>query len=356
MNKTHIVGKRWNKNHVQPVNQKVVERTDATLTQSYTCSFKLPTTETESIIVFGDIEGHDNLFESTVQHIKHDQQMNNVSYVFLGDIYDYAKPHKTISQVLDILDVLNVEQQTPFNDETKEIDVIRAFRKLWKQKQLKCYSKYNIQYMHSKPKQSSIKESEYLFILGNKEVIFIQELITSERITKKGNVFTVPADYKRKHKKPGEDDIKHTEYEFTPNELNVMFTYISLCHNYALINETLFIHCYLNYKLFAEDCKVKRIIAGHSKGYGHFVDSNFENVDIYINDLTGIANINEVDNRIVITESQIIHNFNDNFKPVLEKLKFQESEDQDITYLEKHPLSTDDTDYDDNKTSSNSDS
>ena len=296
MSKTRIIAKRWNKN----------DTPSDTPIQTYICSFKLPTTKSESIIVFGDIEGHDNIFDSTVQHIKREQNQ----FVFLGDIYDYAKPHKTISQVLDILTVLHVPLQTPFNDETKEIEVIRAFRKLWKQKQLKSYSKYNIQYMHSKPKQSSIKDSTHLFILGNKEVIFVQELITSERITKQGNAFIVPADYKRKHKKPGEDDIKHTDYEFTPDELNTMFTYISLCHNYAIINDTLFIHCYLNYKLFAEDNKIKRVIAGHSKGYGHFVDNNYPNIDVYINDLTGIANITDVDNRIVITESEILHTFN----------------------------------------------
>ena len=272
-----------------------------------------------------------------------------MKYIFLGDLYDYAKPKESISQISQILNALNVDINYPFTNESKEIDIIRAYRKLWKLKQLKSYSKFNIQYLHSKPKPVDIQTENYLFILGNKEVIFIQEIITSEKITKKDNVFIVPADYKRKHKKPGESDVKHTDYNFTVEELNIMYNYLSLCYNYVIIDNTLFIHCYINYKLFMNDnLKIKRIISGHSKGYGHFIDSDFKDVEIYILDLTGIDDY--VNNYMILTNSTIQHTFNDNFKPVLEKLTWSPNIDQTIVKLSNiHPLankqSTDDYDY-----------
>lgn len=354
MNKTHLVTHSWNRNvRTSPPSPHTAttSKPQSPQVENYTCDFNFPQSGRDLIYVFGDIEGYDNIFDSTVSTIKAVDH-ESTSFVFLGDLYDYAKPHKSIQQVSDILDSLKIERQYPFNDDTKEIEVIRAFRKLWKQKQLKCYSKYNIQYLHSKPKQTSIKDSHNLFILGNKEVIFVQELITSERITKKDNIFIVPADYKRKHKKPGQEDIKHTDYNFTVNELNTMYTYITLCHNYAIINKTLFIHCYINYKLFTDN-DIDCIIAGHSKGYGRFTDDDFKNKDIYIVDLTGVDDV--VNNYIIIGYNKIKHCFNDNFKPVLEKLKFYPTNDPLIKITIHHPLSRHEEESSPHSSSSNDD-
>lgn len=305
--------------------------------EDYSCKFSLPSNSEEKVYIFGDIEGHNNIFESTIETINSTIKNENNKYIFLGDIYDYAKPKESISQVSQILSALNIESNYPFNEETKEIDVIRAFRKLWKTKQLKCYSKYNIQYLHSKPKRVNISSERYLFILGNKEVIFIQEIITSERISKNNEYFVVPADYKRKKRLPGEPEIKHTEYNFTVEELNIMYSYLSLCYNFAVIDGYMFIHCYINYKLFMNDLisrEIKHIISGHSKGYGHFIDSDFKKVDVYILDLTGI--VDNVNNYMTLTKEGVKYNYNSNFKPVLEKLSFHpQMENIDIT---SHPM------------------
>ena len=332
---TKVVAKAWPRKNNTTKKQTSNVTVNTAVQEPYTCSFSLPKSDSELTYIFGDIEGYNNIFASTLNKIEDTISNDLINYVFLGDIYDYAKPHETISMVDKLLSTLNIERNNIFNNDTKEIDVIRAFRKLWKQKQLKCYSKFNIQYLHSKPKQSSIKNPKCLFIIGNKEVIFIQEIITSERITKKDDIFIVPADYKRKYKKPGQSTIKHTEYDFSINELNIMYSYLLHCHNYAIINKTLFIHCYINYKLF-QDIGVNRIVAGHSKGYGRFIDDDFKGIDIYILDLTGIED--NVNNYMVLSQSKLKHSFNSNFKPVLEKLKYCVSEDPEVINLDQHPL------------------
>ena len=318
--------------------------------EEYVSLFKLPATDDERCYLFGDIEGQDNIFNSTIEIINKTINNVNTSYVFLGDIYDYAKPHESINMVKQILTLMDINIVQMFNKDTKEIDVIRAYRKLWKLKQLKSYSKYNIQYLHSKPKRTSINNPRCLFIMGNKEVIFVQEIITSERITKINDEFIVPADYKRKHKKPGQDDIKHTDYHFTTDEFNIMYTYITCCNNYAIIDSTLFIHCYINYKMFNDMKYIDRVISGHSKGYGKFIDDTFNDITIYIIDLTGIDY--NVSNYMIMNSKTIVHDLNDNFKPVLDKLKYGSDIDYNVKLLDHHPLINKDMLSDDDKNSS----
>ena len=277
--------------------------------------------------VFGDIEGFEPLFTSTMNTIEANKHDPNVKFIFLGDVYDYNKSTVCIEQIGQILNALDIPIKHIFTRQSKEIEVIRLFRKLWKVKQMKCYSKFHIQYVHSKLKPEIVDSNEkVIFILGNKETIFVREIITSEKIMKSNDGFIVPTDYHRKHKRPDQPDIKHIEYLFTINQLNVMYTYLMLAHNYAIIDDKMFIHCYINYKTFDESVKnsVKHVVAGHSKGYGHFIDSEFEDVDIFIVDLTGTEGI--ANNFMTIEDETFTHNFNDNFKPYLEKLQFVPTE------------------------------
>ena len=295
----------------------------------------IQTLKNDKTYIFGDIEGDENLFASTVGTISTAQ---NERFIFLGDLYDYTKPNETISMIGTILNALGVEILQPFNEQSREIDIIRAYRKLWKIKQMKAYSKFNIQYLHSKLKREQLEPNfKYLFILGNKEVIFVQEIITCEHMTKKApNTFQVPADYKFKHVEEGREPIKHTNYLFTTEQLNIMFSYLSLCINYALIDETIYIHCYINYKHVKDDIPpVKRIISGHSKGYGKFADTDFPGVNIYLCDLTGLIN-NNLNNYIINDHDTIIYNFNDNIKPCLNKISF-DIDDDVVVSIDENP-------------------
>ena len=306
-------------------NSTIVNETNKILSyQTNNVIFKLPNNTnntTNETYIFGDIEGNKKLFDSTIETIHKTKDNENVNYVFLGDLYDYNAPSETILTVEKIMNELNIPINPLFNENTKEIDVIRSFRKLWKNKQMKCYSKYNIQYVHSKLKPENIYNSKWLFILGNKEIIFVQEIITSEHITKtEEGLFNVPADYKMPDKQN-----KHTDYKFSYHELNVMYSFITICNNYAVIDKTLFIHCYLNYKSFNNEMKtnIKHIISGHSKGYGHFIDTEFKNIDIYIVDLTHYETTeNEsIVNYMYMTSSGINYHFNKITKPKLKKIE-----------------------------------
>jgi len=312
-------------NRIQATRRTPTTASDSINSEQFRCNFKIQQPNQKTYI-FGDIEGNNKLFHSTLNIIHETKNNDNINYIFLGDLYDYNSPSESIAIIEKIMSELNIPINPTFNNETKEIDVIRSFRKLWKLKQMKCYSKFNIQYIHSKLKPETIPNSKYLFILGNKEIIFVQEIITSEHITKSSDsVFNVPADYKYKHKKPGRADVKHTEYKFTIHQLNTLYSFIMLCNNYAIINKTLFIHCYINYKTFNDNIKqkIKYVISGHSKGYGHFIDSEFKGVEIYIVDLTNqeTNNEEEINNYITLTSSGVNYSFNNIIKPKLEKLE-----------------------------------
>ena len=296
--------------------------------------FSLTDSET---YIFGDIEGDETLFNSTMSILESNYSDPNSRFVFLGDLYDYDKPNTTISMISKILQRLNVPIPNIFSEETKEIEIIRVYRKLWKLKQMKAYSKFNIQYLHYKLKPEHIEPFKHLFILGNKEVIFVQELIACEHISKlPDNSFSVPAEYKFKHVEEGRDPIKRTNYVFNHEELNIMHAYISNCFNFAVVDETLYIHCYINYKHFKDSINVNRVISGHSKGYGRFVDSEFPGIDIYICDLTGLSKENNQSigsqpiNYLLNDKGKIIYNYNINFKPRLDKIELNTDEDVQI--------------------------
>ena len=86
--------------------------------------------------IFGDIEGNKKLFNSTIETLTDNIIDENCKFIFLGDLYDYDKPNETISMINDIMNMLNIPIINVFNELTREIDIIRSFRKLWKNKQM----------------------------------------------------------------------------------------------------------------------------------------------------------------------------------------------------------------------------
>ena len=75
--------------------------------------------------------------------------------------------------------------------------------------------------------------------------------------------------------------------------------------------------------MFSDEQKkvIKKIMSGHSKGYGCYTDTDFETVDVFIIDLTGVKDNNKLENYMLIKGNTIQYNFNNNFKPILKKLK-----------------------------------
>lgn len=284
------------------------------------------------VYIFGDIEGNKCIFNSTISIIRSALQNKKSKFIFLGDIYDYRRPNETIEQIKFILSLFNIPLNNIFNEESSELSIIRTFRALWKLKELKFYKKKCIQYLYSLPHPDKLKQnynqlSMPIFLFGNKEVIFIQEIIECQHITKSNLSFTVPANYIRKYTTTDTNgelheagSVKHTIYNFTIEELNIMYTYLSLCQNYFISGNKLYIHCYFNYKLFLKaNYKFDYIISGHSKGYGKFKDSQFPLSTIIINDLTGLEQENLV-NCVTLNGTKFNTSYNPTFKPPLTQL------------------------------------
>lgn len=286
--------------------------------------------------IFGDIEGDIKPYQSTIECLT--KHFNNNRFIFLGDIYDFEKSDASIGMIENILsyffpikedaiinyvNMMNKERnETSFsptfdNEEITmktldSIHIIRLFRKLWKEKSLKsCQTKQNKQqYWKSLPKNDAPKYFKYLFIFGNKEVEFIYDLINSKKITKitKGNGetrFMVSVDYFDSRT----NEHKETIRVYTYHQLNIMFNYLSCCFNYYLDGTTLYTHCYVNHTKFS---KIDIVVSGHNKGYGKFIDTKYNDVIIYLVDLSGN---NENINNYIIQRNGQFQLFNDNINP-----------------------------------------
>lgn len=245
--------------------------------------------------IFGDIEGNVEIFKNTNKCIL--KNWNNAKFIFLGDIYTPENLQASICMVKLLLSYFYKPKNFITND-SEPLDVIRIFRKLWKDKGLKSYSTKYKQYWRSVPKKEKILNSggdgncdgdgddnfKCRFIFGNKEIEFLYDILNSKNITKlkytNGNTyFHVPVKYLNTKTKNEEDVIRIYSYD----QLNIMYNYLSNCHNYLIENRTLYIHCYFNCSKIND---VDNVIAGHNKGYGKFKDSRYEKIAIYIIDLT----------------------------------------------------------------------
>ena len=258
--------------------------------------------------IFGDIEASTQLFTSTMNIIKTHAQHPSSRFIFLGDIYDYRNPSVSIQQIQMILTELNLPLLFPFNTHTKPENIQRRFKELYTKKQLHCYKRNHPQYLNTIPNEHDTANAtnKITFLFGNKEIAFCQDIAHNGTLTKVSkHMRTMRVKYHATINK-----IEERTYTFTVFELNTLFTYISLCRNYLIDGRCLYIHCYMNYRMFRHIQSFPFIISGHSKSYGKFQDSEFPESVIYINDLTNSTNPNPI-NCITLKAST----FNTSYNP-----------------------------------------
>ena len=238
--------------------------------------------------IFGDIEGNITLFESTINTIESHPLSR---FIFLGDIYDYKNTEISIQHIQIILTSLGASLLFPFTSLSTVQDVQQRFKRLFMKKQLYCYKTAHPQYLTSVPKEPrSINGKRFIFLFGNKETAFCLD------VAYKGTIAKIN---------------KHTWSMSVTFEWNVMYTYLMLCHNYYIDgHNNLFIHCYLNYKLFRPLKTHSVVVSGHSKAYGMFRDDEFPETMIYINDLTKLSTSSSINNYMTIRECKFDASYN----------------------------------------------
>jgi hypothetical protein len=261
--------------------------------------------------IFGDIEGNETIYENTIKCISNN--LDNNRFIFLGDIYNFENSTESIKMIENIISYFYQPQKVIFEHD-EPVNVIRLFRSIWKSKNLKCCQTNYKQYWKSRPKNNLPNNSsdfKCLFIYGNKEVEFLYDIVNSKKVSKivdenneiKFSVLTKYLDTQEKNEK----EITRI---YSINELNVMYNYLSNCYNYYIENNILYTHCYFNNVKF-DDIKV--VVSGHNKGYGRFIDTRYENLIVYIVDLT--FHNEQLNNYITCDDNYNFELFNDMLLP-----------------------------------------
>lgn len=234
--------------------------------------------------IFGDIEGNVEIYGNTVECIQ--KNWESGKFIFLGDIYTSENLQTSIDMVKNLTSYFFQHENVITND-SEPLYIIRVFRKIWKDKGLKSYNTTYRQYWRSVPKKEKQLENnfKYKFIFGNKEIEFLSDLLNSKNISKIKYIndevyFHVPIKYLNTKTKNEEE----TTRIYSCNQLNIMYNYLSNCHNYFIEHKTLYTHCYFNCNKIKD---IEIVVAGHNKGYGKFRDARYEKkITIYIVDLT----------------------------------------------------------------------
>ena len=236
--------------------------------------------------IFGDIEGNVEIFKNTINCIS--RNLVNGKFIFLGDIYTSENLRVSIDMVKKLTSYFFQHEDIITND-SEPLDIIRVFRKIWKDKGLKSYNTTYKQYWRSVPKKGKELENnfKYKFIFGNKEIEFLSDILNSKNISKikqkdkndDDTYFHIPIKYLNTKTK-NEEEVTRL---YSCSQLNIMYNYLSNCHNYFIEHKTLYTHCYFNCNKIKN---IENVVAGHNKGYGKFRDSRYEKMTIYIVDLT----------------------------------------------------------------------
>ena len=284
--------------------------------------------------IIGDIEGNVEIFQQTLTFIN-----NNISttsrFIFLGDIHNCLNETTTIEHIKQILYSFNDHLPSIFeNGELKQFitkdttndEIKNMFRVIWFKNELNKLDQLHMDHYKYKPNviEQFDKEFKVEFILGNKEVAFLRDMIESKipneideskneskNETKDGettelkehrtfiNNFTVPIrsmmgaileNYYNEDTNEAINDFttdnitysvinksayKGTRYTvkgkrtLTNEQLNIMYCYLSLCRMYILLDDILITHSYRSTKMFSN---INLTICGHSKAYGLFKD------------------------------------------------------------------------------------
>lgn len=253
------------------------------------------------MFVIGDIEDSDIAFFDALTCIDmiNKTEFDYLKLLFLGDIYTSKNPSMSIKRIEMIFIKLRIPIVHYIDEKFSELErtgeEIYEYCNNIKNKFDEIYDIQNIDLYSTSNKFKHIKEIErildrdkenrkrFIFLLGNKEIDLIRDLhgITSMNII--NGDFVSNFTYFDKHKKY-EITIK-----FTIHEVNVLINYLLYCSHVFITENILMTHIYTNARLLIKAKKIeniKKVIAGHNRCFGRFIDTDHENLEIYILDIS----------------------------------------------------------------------
>ena len=271
----------------------------------------------ESFYVVGDIEDNDEAFNDAIEciRLRHDKRI-----VFLGDIYTSTDRSKSIAHIAEILWRLQIPIENfvdvtfdPSNHTTEEIrdfcyKIKLQFDKLYEAQYMSLYTNSNKLKSCDKLKELAARDTAYrndkvIFILGNKEC----NLITDMHEISSLNI--LDGKFSGRYTYSFHQEIHRCEIAFTLPEINILLTYLSKAVHFHILNETLFMHIYASARYLMKTLKlphIKRIVAGHNRCFGRYVDPANAKIGIYMMDKSH-ENPNTVKNYALVQGDNIIY-------------------------------------------------
>lgn len=154
--------------------------------------------------------------------------------------------------------------------------------------------------------------SSPIFIFGNKEIGFILQFIKCSRINVNNNKCIVMY-HAFNYKNKGSLNVN----TYSRHEINVMFAYLSNCRHYFIDNNIMYLHCFMNARMF-QSLQFNKIVCGHNKGFGMFRDNKYKDKSIFMIDYTCIDDETLIPNKpyFDINYSRVIMN-DDRFFPII---------------------------------------
>ena len=90
-----------------------------------------------TVYIFGDIEGNVEIFKNTISCIS--KNFIDGKFIFLGDIYTSENIHTSINMIKSLTSYF-IKHENAITNDSEPLDVIRLFRKIWKDKGLNSYN------------------------------------------------------------------------------------------------------------------------------------------------------------------------------------------------------------------------
>lgn len=139
-----------------------------------------------------------------------------------------------------------------------------------------------------------------VFILGNKEMAFMLQMVHPISLHTTSDHKLVIEYYSSRKR----DNRKRCVNEYTFDELNIMYTYMSQIRHHYYCDDILCIHNYDNAKMFMgsahQGFNFTRIICGHNRGFGQFSDDKYRGKSIYMIDYTGRDDETNIPSKVYI--------------------------------------------------------
>lgn len=235
-----------------------------------------------TILVFGDIEGEQYIWRQVTRNLIVNMGNPNIKYIFLGDIYSHERSRESIDMIKLLISDDNNNVPNIITPNMDKNEIMKMFKKLYVSRSMYVCKKGAMHMWKEKPRTKVKTINNMNFIYGNKEIEFILDIISSKDIQYDVHkqLYSFTAEYT-----PRDQTDKILQLvEFTAEQLNIMYVYLSRCVHYIISDDTLFTHFYLNGTFFKKN--VLNIVSGHNKCYGKYISKKLPRINIYLIDHT----------------------------------------------------------------------